>query len=192
MILTNKDELENLEQEINSCIKYDLHKSRTQTVFSRGNIKSNIIVVGEGPGQQEDEQGKPFVGRSGKLLDEAFIACGLDPASVYVCNIVKCRPPGNRTPSNDEINLCLDFLERQVKLVDGKVILALGNTAASTITNSTFGITKIRGKPFNIKWLDKIVIPTFHPSYILRNGGSGSEKFKLMVEDINLALNLTF
>lgn len=178
-----------IEDEVKSCTKCDLHKTRIQPVFHRGNISADLIIVGESAGQQEDEQGKPFVGRSGKLLDEALTFCGLDPTKVYICNIVKCRPPNNRTPTDEESNACLDFFERQVKLARGKVMLALGNTAAKTITNSTFGITQIRGKIFNVRWLDKVVIPTFHPSYILRNGGIGSEKFKLMIEDIQLALD---
>jgi len=182
--------LSDLENQVKQCTACNLCKDRINTVFSRGSSKGKIIISGEAPGKDEAEQGKPFVGRSGKLLDETLISLGLDPENdIYVCNVVKCRPPGNRTPTNEESNACLDFFERQLKLVDGKVVLALGNTAASTITNSTFGITKIRGKLFNIRWLDKIVIPTFHPSYILRNGGAGSEKFKLFVEDIQLALD---
>lgn len=183
------NELSILAEEVASCNKCELCKSRTQIVFDRGDPESNIIISGESPGMDEDQQGKPFVGRSGKLLDESLRLCGLDPTKVYICNVIKCRPPNNRTPTEDEINSCLYFFERQITLAKGKVVLALGNTAAGTITNSTFGVTKIRGKVFSIKRLNKLVIPTFHPSYILRGGGIGSERHKLFIEDIKLALN---
>lgn len=182
--------LSDLEYQVKQCTACDLCKERINTVFSRGSSKGKIIILGEAPGKDEAEQGKPFVGRSGKLLDETLSSIGLSPENdIYVCNVIKCRPPGNRTPTDDEINSCLDFFEEQVKLVETKVVLALGNTAAGTITNSTFGITKIRGKIFKIKRLDKLVIPTFHPSYILRGGGIGSERHKLFVEDIQFALD---
>src|SRR5512143_2618590 len=154
-----------LQETVRSCTKCGLHATRTNTVFSRGNPQSPLCFVGEAPGEDEDLQGRPFVGRSGKLLDETLTKLGLVPEeSVYVCNIIKCRPPGNRRPTEEEINFCIDFLEEQLKLVAPKVIVALGSTAVNGLINTTYGITKIRGQFF--KRQGTLVMPTYHPSYV--------------------------
>lgn len=185
-----KVSLDTMESKVKSCTGCPLHATRTNTVFARGNENAKIIIVGESPGQHEDEQGIPFVGRSGNLLDSTLISLGLDLANdVYVCNIIKCRPPNNRAPTDKEVNSCLDFFEAQVRLVQAEVMVALGNTAVSSLINSTYGITKLRGKVFPLKRLKKIVVPTFHPSYILRNGGEGSETHKLFKQDLQLAIS---
>ncbi len=179
--------LEVIQDEVKSCTKCGLHSSRKNTVFSRGNPQASICIVGEAPGEDEDNQGLPFVGRSGKLLDETITSLGLDPAKdVYVCNIIKCRPPKNRRPTDEETNSCLDFLEEQLKLVAPKVIVALGSTAVNGLINTTYGITKIRGQFFKRK--DTLVMPAYHPSYVLRNGSSGPvfEDFK---KDLESAYN---
>ncbi len=171
--------LEVIQDEVKSCTKCGLHATRTNTVFSRGNPESTLCFVGEAPGEDEDLQGRPFVGRSGKLLDETLTKLGVNPETdIYVCNIIKCRPPNNRRPTEEEINFCIDFLEEQLKLVNPKVIVALGSTAVNGLINTTFGITKIRGQFF--KRRNTLVMPAYHPSYVLRNGSKGPvfEDFK--------------
>ena len=164
--------LELLREEVKSCTKCELHATRRQTVFSRGNQQAALCLVGEAPGEDEDNAGIPFVGRSGKLLDETLASLGLNvEQDIYVCNIIKCRPPGNRRPSEVEINTCADYFDEQLKLVNPKVIVALGNTAISGLLPFDGGITKIHGKFF--KRGTAYVIPVYHPSYVLRNGSSG-------------------
>lgn len=169
-----------------ACERCDLHKSRKNTVFARGNPEADICFVGEAPGEDEDLSGIPFVGRSGKLLDETVKELGLDPEKdIYVCNIIKCRPPGNRRPTDEEVNHCIEYLEDQIRMTNAKVIVALGNTAVSTLIG-TSGITKIHGKLF--KYSKLWLVPVYHPSYVLRNGTSGQtyEDFKA---DIQTAIN---
>lgn len=171
--------LEIIQEEVKSCIKCSLHSSRTNTVFSRGNSGAKLCFVGEAPGEDEDLQGLPFVGRSGRLLDKTLTELGLDIENdIYICNILKCRPPNNRRPTEEETNFCIDYLEEQLKLVSPKVIVALGSTAVNGLINTTYGITKIRGQFF--KRRGTVVMPAYHPSYVLRNGSSGPvyEDFK--------------
>lgn len=164
--------LQIIQDEVKSCTKCGLHATRTNTVFSRGNPKAGLCFVGEAPGEDEDLQGIPFVGKSGKLLDETLTSIGLDPANdIYVCNIIKCRPPSNRKPAEEEVNFCIDFLEEQLKLINPKVIIALGNTAVGGLLPIDYGITKIHGKFY--KRGPAHVMPCYHPSYVLRNGGKG-------------------
>jgi uracil-DNA glycosylase len=164
--------LEVIQDEVKSCTKCGLHATRTNTVFARGNPSATLCIVGEAPGEEEDTQGIPFVGRSGKLLDEILTEAGLDVAKdIYVCNIIKCRPPGNRRPSDEETNFCIDYLEEQLKVVNPKVIVALGNTAISGLLPLDGGITKIHGKFFKRGAI--YVVPVYHPSYVLRNGTAG-------------------
>jgi uracil-DNA glycosylase len=179
--------LDIIRDEVKSCTKCSLHASRTNTVFSRGNSEAALCFVGEAPGEDEDLQATPFVGRSGKLLDETITALGLDPAKdIYVCNIIKCRPPGNRRPEEAEVNACIDYLEEQLKIVSPKVIIALGNTAVGNLVPVDYGITKIHGKFF--KRGTAYVMPAYHPSYVLRNGGKGPifDDFK---KDLQSAIN---
>jgi uracil-DNA glycosylase family 4 len=178
--------LEILREEVKSCTKCELHATRTNTVFSRGNPEAALCIVGEAPGQEEDEQGTPFVGRSGKLLDEVLAQLGLDVSKdVYVCNVVKCRPPDNRKPSEGEVDTCSDFLSEQLSLVNPKVIVALGNSAVSGLIPIENGITKIHGKVFKRGKVP--VIPVYHPSYVLRNGSSG-QVFDDFKTDLQLAI----
>lgn len=180
--------LQVIQDEVKSCTKCGLHATRKNTVFSRGNPQAAICIVGEAPGEDEDNQGFPFVGRSGKLLDETLTKLGLDPVKdIYVCNIIKCRPPGNRRPTAEEVNTCIDFLEEQLKLVSPKIVVALGSTSIdSLLPGNTLGITKIRGRFF--KYGKAPLMPTYHPSYVLRNGSSGPvyEDFK---KDLETAIN---
>lgn len=150
------------------CTLCELHTTRTNAVFSRGDGSSGLVVVGEAPGAEEDATGIPFVGVSGKLLDKMLLAVGIAPATVHICNVVKCRPPKNREPHVDEIAACSGYLFRQIQLVAPKVILTLGTTAGRTILGSENwpGMVKIRGQ-----WqraLNADVMLTFHPAYLLR------------------------
>lgn len=161
-----------------SCTQCELSKTRTKTVFSRGNPSAKLCFVGEAPGADEDAQGLPFVGRAGQLLDKMIGAMGLDPErDVYVCNILKCRPPGNRPPTPEETDTCFPYLHDQLANVDPKVIVALGNTAVAALlrtagptpTNARpLGITKLRGQ-WKLYRGRVLVMPTYHPSYLLRD-----------------------
>lgn len=180
--------LDVIQAEVSTCTKCGLHATRKNTVFSRGNPTASLCFVGEAPGEDEDLQGLPFVGRSGKLLDETITKLGLDPKQdIYVCNIIKCRPPSNRRPEEEEVNSCIDYLEEQIKLVNPKVVIALGSTSINSLMPAnTLGITKIRGRFFKYNRLP--LMPTYHPSYVLRNGGSGKvyDDFKA---DLESAIN---
>lgn len=154
--------------EVGTCTRCKLAETRTHTVFARGNPGARLAFVGEGPGAEEDAQGVPFVGRAGQLLDRMIVAMGLDPAEdVYVCNIVKCRPPDNRRPEPDEIAACMPYLREQLAGTSAEVVVALGNTAASALLETRIGITKLRG---TWKLYDGRIplMPTYHPSYLLR------------------------
>jgi len=162
------DELQKILSDYNGC---GLKFRATQLVFADGNPQAKIMLIGEAPGAEEDRQGKPFVGRSGQLLDRMLAAIGLDRTKVYIANTVPWRPPGNRTPSPEEMELCLPFLNRQVELVAPKLIMTLGGPAMQTVFKTTNGIIKMRGK-----WQDVTIgshevaaLPTLHPAYLLRN-----------------------
>ncbi|RZM77216.1 uracil-DNA glycosylase [Leptolyngbya iicbica] len=178
------DDLDTLARHCKNCQRCGLAAGRTNVVVSRGNPKAHIMIVGEGPGQQEDEQGLPFVGKSGQLLEKILAAVRLDTEKdVYICNVVKCRPPGNRTPTADESSACKGYLLEQIRLVDPKIILMTGATAMKGLTGEKRGITKVRGQW--IEWEGRLCMPIFHPAYLLRNQSreKGSPKW-LMWQDI--------
>lgn len=178
------DSLEPLTAHCKSCQRCGLAAGRTNVVVSRGNPNAHIMIVGEGPGQQEDEQGLPFVGRSGQLLEKILASVRFDTEKdVYICNVVKCRPPNNRTPAADETAACKGYLLEQIRLVDPKIILLTGATAMKGLTGEKRGITKIRGQW--IEWEGRWCMPIFHPAYLLRNPSreKGSPKW-LMWQDI--------
>ncbi|GAB4216385.1 MAG: uracil-DNA glycosylase [Synechococcales cyanobacterium] len=167
-----------------SCQRCELAQGRTHVVVERGNRQAKIMIIGEGPGEQEDLQGLPFVGKSGQLLDKILQSVQLDPAQdVYIANAVKCRPPNNRVPTEAEMNACRPYLLAQIRLVDPWIILLTGATAVRTITGDKRGITKIRGEWQH--WENRLVMPIFHPAYLLRNASreKGSPKW-LMWQDI--------
>lgn len=171
-----------------TCTKCALATTRTNVVFSRGNPDAKLLFIGEAPGADEDEQGLPFVGRAGQLLDRMIGAMGLDPAKdVYVANIIKCRPPGNRKPEPIEVETCIPYLHEQIGALDPKVIVALGNTAVAALLNTKLGITKVRGQ-----WKlyrGKIqVMPTYHPSYLLRPSAQQVEAKKQTWEDLQAVM----
>ncbi len=173
-----KPTLEDLSRLVRGCTRCDLHKTRTNVVFGEGNPRADLMFIGEGPGRDEDLQGRPFVGRAGMLLTKIIKAMGLRREDVYIANIVKCRPPGNRNPQLDEITECLPYLEKQIELVKPKVICALGSVAAQTLTGRHNGITSLRGR-FH-EYLGIPVMPTFHPAACLRKPAIK----KLVWEDI--------
>jgi DNA polymerase len=154
--------------EVATCTACRLHEERTQTVFARGTGKAGLCFVGEGPGADEDAQGYPFVGKAGQLLDRMIAAMGFERDEVYVANVVKCRPPNNRKPNDDEMAACLPYLERQLEILQPEVIVALGATAVQGLLGTTEGITRLRGK-WKLYKGRIAVMPTFHPAYLLRN-----------------------
>ncbi|MCC6890062.1 MAG: uracil-DNA glycosylase [Hyphomicrobiales bacterium] len=148
-----------------------LRATATQLVFARGNPQARVMFVGEAPGYEEDQLGKPFVGRSGLLLDRMMAAIGLDESSAYIANIVPWRPPGNRTPTPQEAAICLPFIRRQIELADPEVLVCLGNPSAQALLNLREGITKSRGRwyPFATGSREIRALPTFHPAFLLRS-----------------------
>ena len=159
-----------------NCSRCKLHKSRTNIVFGVGNPKAELVFVGEGPGHDEDVQGEPFVGRAGKLLTQMIEAMGLRREDVYICNVVKCRPPENRLPEKDEIAACSPFLLRQLEVIRPKVICCLGACAAQTLLATNQGISRFRGEWLD--WRSSRLIATYHPAYLLRNPNAKSEVWK--------------
>jgi DNA polymerase len=153
------------------CTRCPLSEGRTSVVFGTGNPDADLMVVGEGPGAEEDKQGLPFVGRSGQLLTDMLRQeVGLDRSDVYITNVVKCRPPDNRDPLPEEIDACRPYLRRQVELVAPRVLVTLGNFATKMMLDTTEGITRMRGRRY--AWGDGVVlVPTYHPAALLRGGG---------------------
>lgn len=167
-------DLDELQSLVAACTRCPLHETRTQTVFSRGTGSSGLCFVGEGPGAEEDAQGAPFVGAAGKLLDDMITAMGFSREEVYVCSVVKCRPPNDRKPDDAEIKACGQYLSRQLELLRPEVVVALGGTAVEGLLGLRQGITKIRGK-FRLYDGRIAVMPTFHPAYLLQNGDAKKE-----------------
>jgi DNA polymerase len=179
------DELATVEEKCKNCTKCELYKSKINTVFSDGKPNGKLMLIGEAPGANEDQQGKPFVGKSGQLLDKIFESVGLlRENDVYICNTIKCRPPGNRNPLPEEQLLCREYLDSQIEILKPRIILLCGAVATVAMLNSKEGITKIRGKWFDGPYNSKMM-PIFHPAYLLRNQSRevGSPKW-LMYQDI--------
>lgn len=163
--------LADVEGEAKGCMRCPLAESRTQVVFGVGDASADLMFVGEAPGQQEDLQGEPFVGRSGQLLDKlVYEEMGLRRDRFYIANTVKCRPPGNRDPQPAEIAACGPWLETQVDLIDPKVVVTLGNFAAKLLLGTTEGITKLRGRAYPYR--RGVLVPTYHPAAVLRGAGN--------------------
>lgn len=160
--------LDDVRANIGDCKKCGLCEYRTNIVFGEGDPKAKLMFIGEGPGREEDESGRPFIGRAGQLLTKIIEAMGLKREDVYIANIVKCRPPANRTPLEDEIINCAPYLMQQIKVIKPKVIITLGSPATCTLLNEKIKISSIRGTFY--EWNDGIkLMPTFHPAYLLRN-----------------------
>ena len=166
------------ETQVRSCTKCSLHQTRTQTVFGQGNPDARLVFVGEAPGFEEDNQGLAFVGRAGALLSKMIVAMGLTRETVYICNVLKCRPPNNRDPSADEILSCSPYLREQLSTINPEVIVSLGSPATKTLLNTAESIGRLRGR-FHDYYLSGVtgdgssipLMPTYHPAYLLRNEG---------------------
>lgn len=166
------------------CTRCRLAQGRTQVVFGAGAPDADLVFIGEGPGFHEDRQGEPFVGAAGQLLTRMLGEIGFTREQVYICNIVKCRPPGNRDPRPDEIEACTPWLEEQLSLIQPQVVVTLGNFATRFVLDTQTGITRLRGQVH--EWDQRLVIPTFHPAAILHGGGEKSRQFELLREDFHL------
>jgi len=174
--------LEQVREELGECTRCKLHAGRIQIVFGVGNPAARLVFVGEAPGADEDAQGEPFVGRAGQLLTKIIEAMGLRREDVYICNIIKCRPPSNRTPEADEIVACQPFLLQQLQAIGPKFICALGGPATQTLLQTKEPISRLRGRFHDFHGIP--LLPTFHPAFLLRNP---SEK-KTVWEDMKLLL----
>ncbi len=174
-----------LEKEASACTRCRLHEGRNTVVFGDGNADADLMFIGEGPGQHEDEQGLPFVGRSGQLLSTILERVGLSRPEVYIANVVKCRPPGNRDPRPDEIDACKGYLAEQIRLIDPAAVVTLGNFSTKLLLKTQVGITRMRGQAY--PWWGRHVVPTFHPAAALRNGPRVVEE---MVGDLQLAVEI--
>ena len=170
------DTLEQIREDLGECTRCRLHKKRNSIVFGVGNPRAELVFVGEGPGHDEDVQGLPFVGRAGKLLTQMIEAMGLRREDVYICNVVKCRPPENRKPEDDEVSTCSPYLYRQLTVIGPKAIVCLGATAAQSLLKTKESISRYRGQ-----WLDyrgtKLMV-TYHPAYLLRNPNAKGDVWK--------------
>lgn len=159
--------LEQLRKEIGDCRKCGLHQGRNNLVFGEGNPETVLMLVGEGPGGKEDLEGRPFVGTAGQLLTRILDAAGIRRENIYIANVVKCRPPGNRMPAAEEVNACREYLQRQISIIDPRIIVCLGSLATRTLVNPQARITRIRGQ-----WSEqdgRLIMPTFHPAALLRD-----------------------
>lgn len=162
--------LEDIRRDLGDCRRCKLWSTRTNIVFGEGNPKAELMFIGEGPGADEDATGRPFVGRAGQLLTKMIEAIDLKREAVYIANVVKSRPPGNRTPESDEVKACIPFLFRQIAAIRPKLIVALGNPAMQALLDTKIGITKMRGHFQDYPRIPEIkVMPTFHPAYLLRS-----------------------
>lgn len=175
--------LDEVAEQASTCVRCRLSETRTQVVFGMGNHKADLMVIGEAPGRNEDEQGKPFVGPSGFLLDRLIQEeLGMDRSEFYIANAVKCRPPNNRDPKPDEVDLCRSWLHEQVRLVDPKVILTVGNFASRTILGTTLGVTKLREQIHEFDGRQLIV--TFHPAAALRSRNTVLKQMRLDLVEV--------
>jgi uracil-DNA glycosylase len=165
-----REQLVALYREVADCRKCPLHETRTKTVFGAGNADADLMFVGEAPGAEEDRQGLPFVGRAGQLLNEMLVEIGLTREDVFICNVLKSRPPGNRDPQPDEIKACEPYLWEQVRLIEPRVVCTLGNFATKLLSGSQTGITKVRGTPqvHQLGVRTVYLLPLFHPAAALR------------------------
>ncbi len=176
-------ELDEVARIASTCTKCRLSAGRTQVVFGDGNPDADLMFIGEGPGYHEDKQGLPFVGSAGQLLNRLLEEIGLTRHDVYIANVVKCRPPGNRDPLHDEIESCKPYLMKQIELIDPAVVVTLGNFATRVVLERPVAISKVRGQ--KSAWEGRTVIPTFHPAAVLHGGGDASPQMKALREDFS-------
>lgn len=176
--------LAGVREELGECTRCPLHRTRKTIVFGEGSAKARLVFVGEAPGEEEDNQGRPFVGRAGQLLTKIIVAMGLKREDVYICNILKCRPPGNRNPKDDEIAACEPFLVKQLEALNPEVICALGTFAAKTLLRTDIAISAMRGRFHD--YHGRRLMPTYHPAYLLRN----PDAKKLVWEDVQKIMKI--
>ena len=172
-LTTQSDLLDELQQIVTACVKCRLAKSRTQVVYGVGSPNADLMFIGEAPGRDEDIQGKPFVGRAGQLLTDIIKAMKLTRDDVYIANVIKCRPPENRNPEQDELDACRPHIRRQIEIIQPKVIVTLGRFALQSLLEKGYAVSSVRGQ-----WLDYNgikVMPTYHPAYLLRNPAAKKE-----------------
>jgi uracil-DNA glycosylase family 4 len=179
--------LEEAAREAATCTKCRLAGGRTQVVYGVGNPNADLMFIGEGPGYHEDQQGEPFVGAAGQLLNKMLADIGLAREDVYISNVVLCRPPGNRDPMSDEIEACTPWLTERISIIQPRLIVTLGNFATKHFLNTTIGITRLRGQKH--AWHGRTLIPTFHPAAILRGGGEGSRQYEELRQDFGVIRN---
>jgi DNA polymerase len=180
--------LREVREELGECTRCKLHPHRTQIVFGVGDPKARLVFVGEAPGADEDAQGEPFVGRAGQLLTKIILAMGMQREDVYICNIIKCRPPGNRTPESEEILACSPFLRKQLQAIRPQFICALGGPATQTLLQTKEPISRLRGKFYDFQGIP--LLPTYHPAFLLRNPYEKKtvwEDMKLLLREMGLA-----
>jgi DNA polymerase len=184
-----QETLEKVRKDLGECQRCKLGKTRKNLVFGVGNPKARLVFVGEGPGADEDAKGEPFVGKAGQVLNRIITAMGLKREEVYICNVVKCRPPGNRDPEKDEIEACSPFLLRQLRSINPEVIVTLGKPASHTLLESREPISKLRGKFRDFHGIP--LMPTYHPSFLLRKQEEGSmDAFWEVWDDMTQVLRL--
>lgn len=169
--------LEELRARALVCTDCGLSQTRTNVVFGVGDPQARVMLVGEAPGKNEDLQGEPFVGAAGKLLDTLLAEIGLERSEVYIANVIKCRPPGNRDPRPDEIDSCKGYLREQIRLIEPEVVVTLGNFATKLLLNTETGITRLRGR-LHPWWLGSSLVPTFHPAAALRGGDRVTDQMR--------------
>ena len=178
------EDWDGLQQQVAACTRCDLHRTRTQTVFGVGNRNAEWLIVGEAPGAEEDRRGEPFVGRAGQLLDAMLAAIGLDRTKAYIANILKCRPPNNRDPQADEVACCEPYLQRQIALIQPRIVLAVGRIAAQNLLKTDQPLGRLRGRLHHYGDARTPVIVTYHPAYLLRSPGDKRKAW----DDLQLAL----
>jgi DNA polymerase len=181
------ESLEQIRKDLGPCQRCKLGATRKNLVFGVGNPKARLVFVGEAPGADEDAQGEPFVGDAGKMLNRIIAAMELKREDVYICNVVKCRPPQNRPPDSEEVSACMPFLLRQLASIGPEVVVALGSSAAQALLQTKVQISKLRGKFHDFHGIP--LMPTYHPSYLLRTGGN-SDSFWSVWEDMKQVLQL--
>ena len=183
-IKAQPESMDEIRVDLGECIRCRLHSHRTHIVFGEGNPSAKVVLVGEGPGREEDRMGRPFVGPAGKLLDRIIASMGWRRQEVYICNVIKCRPPKNRDPLPDEIEACGPFLRRQLQAIRPQAILALGSFAAQFLLSSQQPISRLRNQVHQFEGIP--VVPTYHPAYLLRNPLQKRQAWK----DVQLLLSL--
>jgi len=182
----DRPEWESLRKQVAACTKCELHKGRIQTVFGVGNVNADWMIIGEAPGRDEDQQGEPFVGRAGKLLNAMLHAIGLQREQVFIANILKCRPPGNRDPRPEEVVCCEGYLKQQIAMIKPKIILAVGRIAAQNLLKVDTPIGQMRGNRYEYPEGNIPVVVTYHPAYLLRSPGEKRKSW----QDLQMAMKI--